>query len=732
MAPATRPFFHCIWRAQILSRFRRLWLPLALTLLALAVRLHNLTYHSLWFDEAMSVHWARSSLPHILEVSMNLVEDRLPPLYYLSLHYWRLLVADGEVAVRLPSVLLGTLLIPVVYRLASDLFDRRVGSLAAALAVLNPFLVWYSQEARMYAMAVLLATLGTWFFLRATTFALSQKRNKGVVSYASIPYWLAYGLCALAGLYTHLYIGFLLPAHAIYLLLTRHWSRRAWLPFVLTMLAIALLFAPLGLAAWRASSEAGPGDPLTGFWARAWWLLSAFTIWKAPLPPFLSVAITAVVAGLVVVGLLSQRPTSPQASQDGQPEDTRLPAGPPWAAPEAGLWGKARSRPYLKSIGSSPQSPATSPQLLIGLLLLTPPAIATLLLFRNQVAFFGERYFIVILPCLLIAAATGAIHLADRLPPLLGLKLETRNQSPIIRHLLPTAYSLLPALCYLLPLTFTLIPLPGQWSPPARKEAWRETVGYLATHACPEDAILIHPDWTRYPLQYYFRGPGQTYAVFGSVDDNTDLEGPLIVISGAHPVIWLVESHTELADPDHRVNAWLAARYPEVTELYPPGLVAVRAYAPGYLSDRLPDCATPVSVVFEGGLSLIGYSVPQTQVHAADDLFHPPSGWVHVTLYWTGGAPLPRGHTPFVHLVDDLGQVWGTSLERPNDAFDFYPPPRWQSGQVVRADFDVNLNPITPPGRYTLVVGLHDTSGVQVPLTDGSPQAPLASIEIVR
>jgi uncharacterized membrane protein len=712
MVPVTGPYCRYTWRPTILSRLRRTWLPLALTLLALAVRLHNLSYHSLWFDEAMSVHWARSSVPRILEVSMNLLEDRLPPLYYLFLHYWRLFAGDGEVTVRLPSVLLGTLLIPVVYRLASDLFDARVGSLAAALTALNPFLVWYSQEARMYALAVLLATLTTWFFLRATALTLLNKRNKNVTGYAAIPYWLAYGLCTLAGLYTHLYTGFLLPAHALYLLLTRRRSRRIWLPFILTMLVIALLFAPLALAAWRASSEVGPGDPLTGFWARAWWLLSAFTVWKAPLSSAIRAIVTAAMAGFAMVGLLALYPTSPQSSPSPQPP---APSDQPPPARAA-----------------EPGRAAPSPRLLIALLLLTPPAIATILLFRNRVAFFGERYFIVILPWLLIAAAAGAIHLADRLRTLFGFKLETRHQSPVIRHLLPTSYSLLPALCYLLPLTFTLIPLPGQWSPPARKEAWRETVGYLATHACPEDAILIHPDWTRYPLQYYFRGPGQTYAVFGSVDAGTDLEGPLSVISSAHPVVWLVESHTELADPAHRVNAWLAARYPEVTELYPPGLVAVRAYAPGYLSDRLPDCATPLSVAFEGGLKLMGYTVPQTQVHATDDLFHPPSGWVHVTLYWTGGAPLAQSYTPFVHLVDDLGQVWGTSLDRPNDAFDFYPPPRWQSGQDVRADFDVNLNPIAPPGRYTLVVGLRDMSGVQVPLTDGSPQVPLISIEIVR
>ncbi len=674
-----------------MSSLRRTWPPLALTLLAFAARLYNLTYHSLWFDEAMSVHWARSSVPRILEVSMNLVEDRLPPLYYLSLHYWRILAGDGEVAVRLPSVLLGTLLIPLVYRLSVDLFGgphgRWVALLAAALTALNPFLIWYSQEARMYAQAVLLGTLGTWFFLRATMLTVSQTRRMGAVSYTPA-WWLAYGLCAAAGLYTHLYTGFLLVAHALYLLLTWRHSRRAWLSFALTMLGVALLFAPLALTTWRVSGEAGPGDPLAGFWARAWWLLSAFSVWQAPLSPILSTITTAVIAGFAVVGLV-------------------LPHHP----------------------ASSPRPPATHPRLLTALLLLTPPAIATLLLFRNQVAFLGERYFIVSVPWLLIAVAAGAVNLATRLR---AIAISGDRQSSVSRYLLPVTCYLLPAICYLLPIAFTLLPLPGQWSPPARKEAWRETVGYLAAHAHPEDAILIHPDWTRYPLQYYFRGPGQTYAVFGSVEESTDLDGPLTTISAEHPVLWLVESHTELADPEHRANAWLGARYPVVTELYPPGLAAVHAYAPGYISDDLPDQATPTSALFEGGLKLVGYVIPQSQVSATDDLFHPPSGWSHVTLYWSTESPQAQGYTPFVHLIDDLGQVWGASLERANGAFDFYPPTRWEPDQLVRADFDVNLNPATLPGSYTLVVGLRDASGAQVPLADRSPQVSLTTVEIVR
>jgi mannosyltransferase len=670
-----------------LSDIRRIasrWLPLAVALAAFAVRIHNLAYHSLWFDEAMSVHWARSDVGRILEVSMNLVEDRLPPLYYLLLHGWRILVGDGEVAMRLPSALMGVLLVPVVYRLATDLFDRRVAFLSAALVALNPFLVWYGQEARMYALAALLGTLGTWCFVRAA--GLSAARR------ASAAWWIGYGLCVLAGLYTHPYTVFLVPAQAVYLLVARWWTRRVWLPFVLTLLVVAGLFAPLALAIMRASTEAGPGNPLSGLGERLWALLVAFTVWKAPLPAGLGISIGALMGLLALVGLcagVTSHATTGVVALQAQADGVR-------------------------SLETSHSLLPTSYSLL-PLLLLTPLAIATVLMLHNRLAFFGERYFIVVVPWLLMAVALGAVRLAD-----LARRLPRTPGYPVA------------ALCYLMPILLTMVPLPGQWSPAARKEAWRETVGYLATHAHNEDAILIHPDWTRYPLQYYFRGPGQTYAVFSSVDKHTDLDSPLAAISRQHPVVWLVESHSELADPQHRVNAWLAARYPLVTELYPPGLVAVRAYAPGYLTDRLPDFATPTSFAFQGGPRLLGYWVPDGHISATDDVFHPPSGWVHVASYWGTEAALGQNFTPFAHVVDQIGQVWGASLERASDAFHLYPTSRWQPGQVVRADFDVNLNPITPPGAYMLVIGLRDAAGVQVPLSDDSSQAVLARVEITR
>src|SRR6185312_3874956 len=93
--------------------------------------------------------------------------DRHPPLHYIVLWLTVRTLGDGQVARRLPSLIAGTLVIPVLYLLGSELYDRRTGLIAAAFGAVSPLLVWYSQEARMYAFVTLFGLLAVWTQLRA-------------------------------------------------------------------------------------------------------------------------------------------------------------------------------------------------------------------------------------------------------------------------------------------------------------------------------------------------------------------------------------------------------------------------------------------------------------------------------------------------------------------------------------------------------------------------------------
>ena len=73
----------------------------------------------------------------------------------------------AKLAVRLPSLIAGTLVIPALYELGRELYDRRTGLIAAAFGAVSPLLIWYSQEARMYAFVTLFGLLALLTQLRA-------------------------------------------------------------------------------------------------------------------------------------------------------------------------------------------------------------------------------------------------------------------------------------------------------------------------------------------------------------------------------------------------------------------------------------------------------------------------------------------------------------------------------------------------------------------------------------
>ena len=117
-----------------------------------------------WIDEGISVGIASHGLA---DIPRTLGQDGSPPLYYLLLHGWMALVGSGEPATRALSLLFALLAVPVSFWAGSAVFDRRAGALAAVGAAGCPFLTYYAQETRMYALVVLLSILVSASFVLA-------------------------------------------------------------------------------------------------------------------------------------------------------------------------------------------------------------------------------------------------------------------------------------------------------------------------------------------------------------------------------------------------------------------------------------------------------------------------------------------------------------------------------------------------------------------------------------
>jgi 4-amino-4-deoxy-L-arabinose transferase-like glycosyltransferase len=96
------------------------------------------------------------------------------------------------------------------------LVSRPAALVAAALAALNPFLIWYSQEARAYALLALLCATSFWLFARAL-------RSSGRAR--DLAWWAVASVLAVA---THYFAAFVVVPEAVALALlagrTRAWA----------------------------------------------------------------------------------------------------------------------------------------------------------------------------------------------------------------------------------------------------------------------------------------------------------------------------------------------------------------------------------------------------------------------------------------------------------------------------------------------------------------------------
>lgn len=125
---------------------------------AIGLVLRVLQRSPLWLDEALSANIA--ALP-LGDIPGALKRDGHPPLYYLLLHGWQDVVGDGAGAVRLLSAIVGLALIPLAWVAAQRLGGRRAAWAAVLLVALNPFVLRYATEARMYELVMVLA-LAAW------------------------------------------------------------------------------------------------------------------------------------------------------------------------------------------------------------------------------------------------------------------------------------------------------------------------------------------------------------------------------------------------------------------------------------------------------------------------------------------------------------------------------------------------------------------------------------------
>lgn len=199
---------------------------LLICVLGFFLRLINLGGPGLWFDEFMSAFRAHSAFKDTIA---DLSGSPLPPLYYLIMKVWVRLFGESAFSLRFPSLIFSTLSIPLIFLLARELFDKKVGLISALLLSVSPYSINYAQDAKMYSLFWALGILSFLFFYRFG----KERRKKDLV---------AYTVTAVIALYTSYFAFFFIAAQNILIFMFfRPKELKQWL---MAQLTIAFCFLP--------------------------------------------------------------------------------------------------------------------------------------------------------------------------------------------------------------------------------------------------------------------------------------------------------------------------------------------------------------------------------------------------------------------------------------------------------------------------------------------------------
>ena len=233
-------------------------LLLAILLLAFARAVILLDAKGLWWDESLSLQRAEQPFIDMLRgvlwiqdgISAVPTIDQHPFFYYILQYFLVAGAGNEEFVLRYVSVLAATLLAAAIWTLArwfvrQDLAPPATPWFAALLAAISPFMLWFGQEARPYAVWAVLAMLTTYFLLRATE---GERLDRAAIVCFVIlePMFLA----------SHYFSIFLAPFQALIFLVWALRRRRYWaIGLGMILLGVGAL---IGLyAAWVLISQGG-------------------------------------------------------------------------------------------------------------------------------------------------------------------------------------------------------------------------------------------------------------------------------------------------------------------------------------------------------------------------------------------------------------------------------------------------------------------------------------------
>jgi len=683
VAPSARLETGSLARNSVSRRLAPFLFLLALLLLGYWLRVHALDAFSFWTDEGLSPERSGYPITQILRneivIQGVVTKDTHPPLYYLILHVTRQLFGLSDFAFRYPSVLFGVLLIPLIYRLGRRMAGLTLGLIVALLATVNPLHVYYSQEARMYTLLVLLVTAMSYVLWRALISDLRRKsltqRRKDAgrrilsgASFASLREhpllrWIVlYGFLAALALYTHYTVAFLIAAQAVFWawLLWRAGLRWVIVGAVAAGVVAAIPLVPYTLPRLMAGAEANyyPVSPLTVLADVVRFFHLGLTVDFEQ--PFI-VWLNWLVFGLLVLGVWAA--------------GLRIVGAGLRPAPTGNTGGAWRARLFLLS-----WLLAVPLGLMIGSALFKP-------------MYQGVRHIMAGSPAFLLLAGYGIWALLSA-----GIQRKdarTQGRKEERRHWVLASWRFCAFTFTLLLLLGAAVALTNLYNDPAYvKDDFRAIVRFIETRAGGRDAV-IYNNAVLLPLHehYRLRQDLTVTALPAYPQFATGQEPELAALAAAYDRLWFVtDPPADGRDAGGLIHARLDDTLLEVSDrTFPARTTEARVVGFATTAADQPPTAANAPAAVGGRSPAIGFRIDRSPLSL-------PTLWVD--LWWGGEKPAAEDKIVFSLAGPDGAEHYARAHALLRD-IDF----NWNPDAPNRLSYDLPLPPGLPPGTYALAVG---------------------------
>lgn len=199
----------------------------------------------LWYDEVFSLIIAQQPLGEMLH-RLYLGGDTMPPLYTVLLHLWMKLGAS-DAHVKFLSLVFGVASIFAIYLLARQAAGKLAGVASCLLLAVSPLAIYYSIEARPYAIFLFFSLISNYFFVSAIQKDQVEEGDSSRLKMMPAGYWISTTLA----IYSH-WFGLLLPlTHAVGVIIYQPFSRRMIRRHILTLIGIGCCCLPLLPFLWK-------------------------------------------------------------------------------------------------------------------------------------------------------------------------------------------------------------------------------------------------------------------------------------------------------------------------------------------------------------------------------------------------------------------------------------------------------------------------------------------------